>query len=69
MLKRWSFHAIRMFFVFLSTCLDTNECEEIPNLCSDHGDCLNTPGSFQCQCHEGFELDDIGEVVIDLLAY
>ena len=48
---------------FHSTCHDTNECEEIPNLCGEHGDCLNTPGTFQCRCHEGFELDETGEVM------
>ena len=46
----------------LSTCHDTNECEEIPNLCGVHGDCLNTPGYFECHCHTGFKIDDVGEV-------
>ena len=32
-------------------------------MCGEHGDCLNTPGTFQCRCHEGFELDETGEVM------
>uniref|UniRef100_A0A8C2EZ36 Fibrillin 2b n=1 Tax=Cyprinus carpio TaxID=7962 RepID=A0A8C2EZ36_CYPCA len=35
-------------------CLDRNECQEIPNVCS-HGKCIDTLGSFRCLCHNGFK--------------
>lgn len=34
---------------------DINECDEIP--C--HQICSNTPGSYQCSCHNGYTLDGI----------
>uniref|UniRef100_A0A8C6Q8Y9 Fibrillin 2b n=3 Tax=Nothobranchius TaxID=28779 RepID=A0A8C6Q8Y9_NOTFU len=35
-------------------CLDRNECQEIPNVCS-HGQCIDTQGSYRCLCHNGFK--------------
>ncbi|KAM9357797.1 fibrillin-2b [Symphorus nematophorus] len=35
-------------------CLDRNECQEIPNVCS-HGECIDTQGSYRCVCHNGFK--------------
>ncbi|XP_026013630.1 fibrillin-2b isoform X1 [Astatotilapia calliptera] len=35
-------------------CLDRNECQEIPNVCS-HGECIDTQGSYRCICHNGFK--------------
>ncbi|ESO94529.1 hypothetical protein LOTGIDRAFT_232356 [Lottia gigantea] len=32
---------------------DVNECELIPNLC-ENGRCINTIGSFRCECYRGF---------------
>ncbi|XP_005171244.1 uncharacterized protein si:ch211-252f13.5 [Danio rerio] len=29
-------------------CQDRDECLEIPNLCKEHNQCLNTPGGFRC---------------------
>ena len=32
------------------TCLDTDECVETPQLCTPHGQCTNTIGSYYCHC-------------------
>lgn len=31
---------------------DVDECSSSPCV---HGDCVNTPGSYHCKCHEGFQ--------------
>lgn len=31
---------------------DFDECASSP---CHHGDCVNTPGSYHCRCHEGFQ--------------
>uniref|UniRef100_A0A8D2MIQ8 EGF-like domain-containing protein n=1 Tax=Zonotrichia albicollis TaxID=44394 RepID=A0A8D2MIQ8_ZONAL len=33
---------------------DIDECRISPDLCG-HGSCVNTPGSFECECFEGYE--------------
>ena len=35
-----------------STCIDIDECSETEEICR-HGDCINLPGSFKCECHPG----------------
>ena len=40
------------------------ECDIVSNLCGD-GDCVNTPGSFQCNCHEGYSQGSDGKCVND----
>ncbi|KAK3920598.1 Fibrillin-1 [Frankliniella fusca] len=35
---------------------EIDECRLMPQMCS-HGICLNTPGSFECQCHQGYVYD------------
>lgn len=37
-------------------CMDINECEAVPGLCSA-GRCVNTAGSFSCECPEGTAAD------------
>lgn len=33
---------------------DIDECRISPDLCGP-GTCVNTPGSFECECFEGYE--------------
>uniref|UniRef100_A0A8C2T004 Fibrillin 3 n=1 Tax=Coturnix japonica TaxID=93934 RepID=A0A8C2T004_COTJA len=37
-----------------------NECTAQPSLCGAKGQCLNTPGSYNCECQKGFSLDSSG---------
>lgn len=43
---------------------DLNECELMANVC-DSGDCINTDGSFRCECPMGYVLDSTGRKCID----
>jgi len=45
---------LTQLFLFLNT-IDVDECDDIP--C--HQICHNTPGSYQCSCYDGYELDGI----------
>ncbi len=36
---------------------DTNECTN--QVCSTYAQCLNTPGSYTCECGTGFKGDGI----------
>ncbi|CAH1237975.1 FBN3 [Branchiostoma lanceolatum] len=39
-----------------NTCADINECDN-GHKCDEHGDCVNTEGSYECSCHLGYKLD------------
>ncbi|CAL1273321.1 unnamed protein product [Larinioides sclopetarius] len=49
-----------------STCTDINECEVFPNICQGGGLCVNTDGSYQCNCPPGLTLDHTGTNCFDL---
>ncbi|CAK1546756.1 unnamed protein product [Leptosia nina] len=46
-------------------CEDIDECDlsgSVP-ICSQNADCINTVGSYKCQCHEGFQTAPINQQV------
>ncbi|XP_022906889.2 fibrillin-2-like [Onthophagus taurus] len=43
---------------------DLDECALIPRAC-DGGDCVNTDGSYRCECPMGYTLDGSGRTCID----
>uniref|UniRef100_A0A8D2MZ83 FBN2 protein n=1 Tax=Zonotrichia albicollis TaxID=44394 RepID=A0A8D2MZ83_ZONAL len=47
------------------TCEDVNECEVFPGVCPN-GRCINSRGSFRCECPEGLTLDGTGRVCLDI---
>ncbi|NXQ28620.1 FBN2 protein, partial [Alaudala cheleensis] len=47
------------------TCEDVNECEVFPGVCPN-GRCINSRGSFHCECPEGLTLDGTGRVCLDI---
>uniref|UniRef100_A0A671NV91 Fibrillin 2a n=1 Tax=Sinocyclocheilus anshuiensis TaxID=1608454 RepID=A0A671NV91_9TELE len=48
-----------------ASCEDVNECEVFPGVCHN-GHCVNTRGSFKCQCPESLTLDVTGRVCVDV---
>lgn len=42
---------------------DLNECMLEPELCKN-GRCINTDGSFRCECLPGYELDSTGRTCV-----
>ena len=41
-----------------ANCTDVDECLDVANCIN--GRCINTEGSYQCECLEGFELNPTG---------
>ena len=37
--------------------LDIIECNNTIHMCSDNGTCINTAGSYECECFDGFTGD------------
>ncbi|XP_049754503.1 fibrillin-1 isoform X3 [Elephas maximus indicus] len=46
-------------------CEDINECEVFPGVCKN-GQCVNSLGSFKCECPSGMTLDATGRICLDI---
>lgn len=42
------------FYLSIYCNIDIDECRISPDLCGS-GTCVNTPGSFECECFDGYE--------------
>lgn len=54
----WSFHFLNAYIRFLS---DVDECATSSETLCPHI-CVNTLGSYRCECHEGYIREDDGKV-------
>ncbi|XP_023556629.1 nidogen-1 [Octodon degus] len=45
------------------TCYDIDECSEQPSVCGSQAICNNQPGTFRCECVEGYRFSDDGKCV------
>ncbi|XP_023600325.1 nidogen-1 [Myotis lucifugus] len=45
------------------TCHDIDECSEQPAVCGSHAVCNNHPGTFRCECEQGYRFSEEGTCV------
>lgn len=55
--------SLQLWLLLARCSLDVNECEVFPGVCPN-GRCINTAGSFRCECPEGLILDTSGRLCI-----
>ncbi|XP_071337229.1 nidogen-1 [Trachinotus anak] len=48
------------------TCYDIDECREDPQICGFHAICNNQPGTFRCECEDGYQFDTDGQTCIEV---
>ncbi|XP_030628549.1 nidogen-1 [Chanos chanos] len=47
-------------------CYDVDECRESPYLCGQHATCSNQPGTFHCECMDGFQFAGDGQTCVEV---
>ena len=55
-LEQWHLKPL-LFFLLILTSTDINECERGLYDCNENAACINTPGSYDCQCNIKFTGD------------
>ena len=56
----YRFHAMEFLLLFKTAVFvlpDANECSLRTHFCDSNADCINTVGSYICQCRSGFSGD------------
>lgn len=48
------------------TCYDIDECRENPQICGSHAICNNQPGTFRCECEDGYQFSGDGTTCIEV---
>ncbi|KAF3842301.1 hypothetical protein F7725_024252 [Dissostichus mawsoni] len=46
------------------TCYDIDECRDNPQICGSHAICNNQPGTFRCECEDGYQFANDGQTCI-----
>lgn len=47
-------------------CVDIDECREIEDACSSNEECINTVGSYTCECKVGFQRENLTQACVDI---
>ncbi|XP_017758004.1 PREDICTED: fibrillin-3-like [Eufriesea mexicana] len=47
-------------------CVDINECREIEDACTSDEECINTMGSYKCECKIGFRRENLTQACVDI---
>ncbi|KAM6971980.1 nidogen-1 [Aplochiton taeniatus] len=48
------------------SCYDIDECRETPYICGSNAICNNQPGTFRCECMDGFQFASDGKTCIEV---
>ena len=43
---------------------DIDECRDNPQICGSHAICNNQPGTFRCECEDGYQFANDGQTCI-----
>ncbi|XP_051503782.1 nidogen-1 isoform X1 [Myxocyprinus asiaticus] len=47
-------------------CYDIDECRETPQICGPNAICNNQPGTFRCECQDGFQFASDGHTCVEV---
>ncbi|XP_071032922.1 nidogen-1-like [Oncorhynchus clarkii lewisi] len=47
-------------------CYDIDECREMSEICGSHAVCNNQPGTFRCECVDGFQFASDGKTCVEV---
>uniref|UniRef100_A0A8C2WHH2 Nidogen 1 n=1 Tax=Cyclopterus lumpus TaxID=8103 RepID=A0A8C2WHH2_CYCLU len=45
---------------------DIDECRENPQICGSHAICNNQPGTFRCECEDGYQFGNDGQTCVEV---